>query len=324
MFRGQQTGIRLNPRARVLHAHRRDYPALDEAPSLGCSSKLGNGSLIAHNRGALADDRGHAAGRPQVNYGSIYQTWQRSSDHPSWPGQEGTTVPAKGHRPDDKIFERGTGAYPPGHPGNDIGLPGGPSGTQAPTQQKGRQGDARSSISGKVTDSSRRSTSNTTPLTSNIPVPGSAASPRSGKDGQHRLGSRDPTATPRLSSRDAPPHGGPQRSDGSDSESGSMLSLPSFSSRFGHYQQLSKMDPYDLIPAASPAAADSAERLYSDIKGEFPGLVTDFNNKWMAWTKTWFPNEKSGENPHNAAVSPLSSRYVHTSNSCSLYAFRLS
>lgn len=111
-------------RGRVLHAHRRDNPSLDYPPGLGCSSKLGHGPLIAHNRGDLTDDRGHGAGEPVVTFGSIYQYWKRSAEHPSMPGKERSQVPAKGHAPDHPIFEKGYGAYPAGHPGNDTELPG--------------------------------------------------------------------------------------------------------------------------------------------------------------------------------------------------------
>ncbi|CAA7261573.1 unnamed protein product [Cyclocybe aegerita] len=70
------------------------------------------------------------------------------------------------------------------------------------------------------------------------------------------------------------------------------------------------MNPYEQIPPPSPAAAYSAERLYSDIKKAFPGLVADFDSKWTAWTKTWFPNET----PNNSSMSPLSSRYILSSD----------
>ena len=39
------------------------------------------------------------------------------------------------------------------------------------------------------------------------------------------------------------------------------------------------MHTYDRIPDASPAAADSAEKLYSDIDTAFVGLVADFDQK---------------------------------------------
>jgi hypothetical protein len=58
------------------------------------------------------------------------------------------------------------------------------------------------------------------------------------------------------------------------------------------------MNPYDRIPNANPAAVDSAEKLYSSINNSFPSVVADFETKWKAWQKTWFP-----------ANSP-SSRYV--------------
>ncbi|KAF2456249.1 hypothetical protein BDY21DRAFT_364962 [Lineolata rhizophorae] len=62
-----------------------------------------------------------------------------------------------------------------------------------------------------------------------------------------------------------------------------------------------------VSPAASPAAADSAEKLYSDITTVFPDLIADFNNKWTAWAHTWFPNERPNEKPNSTSVSPRSS-----------------
>ncbi|KAM4064925.1 hypothetical protein HRG_012783 [Hirsutella rhossiliensis] len=57
------------------------------------------------------------------------------------------------------------------------------------------------------------------------------------------------------------------------------------------------MNPHDRIPKADPAAADSAEQLYSSINNAYPGALVDFEAKWQAWQKTWFP-----------ANSPSSSR----------------
>lgn len=48
------------------------------------------------------------------------------------------------------------------------------------------------------------------------------------------------------------------------------------------------MNPYDHIPQADPAAADSAEQLYSS-KNAYPGVLVDFEAKWQAWQKSWFP-----------------------------------
>lgn len=121
-----------NARGVVMHAHRRDHPALDAPPNLGCSSKLGAGSLIAHNRNALADTRPWGAAQPQIVYGAIYQWWQRDpTAHPTFPNNKGIEYPAAGHYPDDRIFSAGYGTYPPGHPGNTIGLPGAAANTKS-------------------------------------------------------------------------------------------------------------------------------------------------------------------------------------------------
>lgn len=113
-----------NPKAVVMHAHRRDNPNLDAAGQ-GCSSKMGNGSLIAHNRHALEDRRPWGSTNPQIMYGTIYQYWRRDpGQHPAFPGNEANVFPAPGHYPFDPIFSQGTGTYPPGHPGNNTGLPG--------------------------------------------------------------------------------------------------------------------------------------------------------------------------------------------------------
>lgn len=107
-----------------MHAHRRDNPNLDAAGQ-GCSSKMGNGSLIAHNRHALEDRRPWGSTNPQIMYGTIYQYWRRDpGQHPAFPGNEANVFPAPGHYPFDPIFSQGTGTYPPGHPGNNTGLPG--------------------------------------------------------------------------------------------------------------------------------------------------------------------------------------------------------
>lgn len=79
--------VRPNPRGIVQHAHRRDYPDLDyplpgRDHELGCSSKLGDGPLIAHSRLALEDTRPYGYGQPHVLYGSIYQYWRRTNEHP--------------------------------------------------------------------------------------------------------------------------------------------------------------------------------------------------------------------------------------------------
>lgn len=112
-----------NQDAKAQHAHRRDNPRLDSPPYRGCSSKLADGPLIAHNRGGLQDHRSFGSGNPQISYGSVYQYWRRTPEHPSFPGKEHNLVPSTGHYPDDPIFAFGYGKRPPGHPGNDLGLP---------------------------------------------------------------------------------------------------------------------------------------------------------------------------------------------------------
>lgn len=113
-----------NGQAKVMHAHRRPYPEFDGPPNRGCSSKLANGPLIAHNRWALGDARPYGSRNPRISYGSIYQHWRRTLNHPSFPGKEHNLVRPTGHYPNDPIFMSGHGRRPPGHPGNTIGLPG--------------------------------------------------------------------------------------------------------------------------------------------------------------------------------------------------------
>ncbi|KAK4166834.1 hypothetical protein QBC43DRAFT_312528 [Cladorrhinum sp. PSN259] len=155
-----------NPRAIVMHAHRRDLPALDAPPNLGCTSKLAAGALIAHNRGALADNRPWGQGSPQIVYGAIYQYWQRDpAAHPTLPGNAANEYPVPGHYPDDRIFASGYGTYPPGHPGNTIGLPGGAGNNTrgAPTGNNvaRKPASSSSSSSGNSSSGHSRSSSNT-------------------------------------------------------------------------------------------------------------------------------------------------------------------
>ncbi|RMZ83627.1 hypothetical protein DV738_g1135, partial [Chaetothyriales sp. CBS 135597] len=116
-----------NRDAKIRHAHRRFNPQLDAAPHLGCSSKLADSILVAHNRLALQDTRPYRSRNPGVRYGKIYQRWRRTADHPSHPGKEGNAILAA-HYPDDPIFQHGYGKLPPGHPDNTIGLPEPPNG----------------------------------------------------------------------------------------------------------------------------------------------------------------------------------------------------
>ncbi|KAI1346527.1 hypothetical protein F5Y01DRAFT_321665 [Xylaria sp. FL0043] len=111
----------VNPMAIVRHAHRRDHPELDAPPNLGCSSKLRDGPLIAHNRMALVDTRSSSS--ITIWYGTIYQYWRRTSEHPSFPGKRHNLRPPD-HNPQNSMFGSGWGEHPPGHPGNSRGLPG--------------------------------------------------------------------------------------------------------------------------------------------------------------------------------------------------------
>lgn len=111
-----------NREARILHAHRRDFPQLDNE-GLGCSSKMGWSTFIAHNLHALQDSRDRGARNPPIQFGSVCQHWCRNENHPSRPGRERTPIPPRGHYPDDPIFERGHGRVPAGHPGNNSDLP---------------------------------------------------------------------------------------------------------------------------------------------------------------------------------------------------------
>lgn len=267
-FREQQMGIRPNPRACVLHAHRRDNPGLDYPPGLGCSSKLGHGPLMAHNRGGLTDDRGHSAGEPVVTFGSIYQYWTRSAEHPSKPGKERSQVPAKGHAPDHPIFEKGYGAYPAGHPGNDMELPGA-------SDDDPRSGQVSASVAipeAKTEWSSINAAELSTDTGANS-IP--SASERD--EGKTPARSRVSATVATLLSSSTPL---------------SPVSPPSLLRSSTTYRQLPHMNPYDPIPPTDPAAADSAEQLYSSIKNVYPGILVDFEAKWQAWQKTWFPADK--------------------------------
>ncbi|RMD42833.1 hypothetical protein DV735_g2260, partial [Chaetothyriales sp. CBS 134920] len=59
-------------------------------------------------------------------YGTVYQWWRRTYEHPSFPGKKANLVLATGHYPDNPIYAHGYGRYPPGHPGNNLDLPRGP------------------------------------------------------------------------------------------------------------------------------------------------------------------------------------------------------
>ncbi|KAM3547478.1 hypothetical protein ARSEF4850_010004, partial [Beauveria asiatica] len=128
-----------NSNARVLHAHRRSFPELDSPPEHGCSSKLSDGPLIAHNRWALEDRRPYGSRNPRIPYGSIYQHWRRAHHHPSFPGMEHNVVNATGNYPDNPMFMYGYGKYPPGHPGNTLGLPHSYPGTQSPSSSSSKR-----------------------------------------------------------------------------------------------------------------------------------------------------------------------------------------
>ncbi|KAI0193458.1 hypothetical protein F4808DRAFT_442217 [Astrocystis sublimbata] len=115
--------LKPNPQSLIKHAHRRDYPQFDSSPHHGCSSKLGFGSFVAHNRSALEDNRSWNSRYPPVGFGTIYQHWKRSPEHFSFPGKEHNAVEWTGHFPDDPVFELGYGENPPGHQDNLKGVP---------------------------------------------------------------------------------------------------------------------------------------------------------------------------------------------------------
>lgn len=161
----------LNSNAKVRHAHRRSFPELDSPPNHGCSSKMAQGLLIAHNRWALEDARPYGSRTPSISYGSIYQYWRRTSQHPSFPGHEHNLVSATGNYPDDPIFMYGYGKYPPGHPGNTIGLPGSYAGNS------GRPKPSSSGNSKKLPPRARRNYAHVPQMKPHdqIPLPSQAA-----------------------------------------------------------------------------------------------------------------------------------------------------
>ena len=126
-----------NPLALVLHAQRRDHPNDDRPPHLGCSSKQNQGGLWLHNRHGQEDTRPWGSRRPPIKYGSIYQHWVRTPEHPSFPGMEHNIVPPTGNHPQNAIFAYGYGSKPPGHKGNNIGLPKPPPGYDDPSGPSG-------------------------------------------------------------------------------------------------------------------------------------------------------------------------------------------
>ncbi|KAK4100931.1 hypothetical protein N658DRAFT_88503 [Parathielavia hyrcaniae] len=153
-----------------MHAHRRDNAALDAPPGLGCSSKLAAGPLIVHNRLALEDRRPWVSTSPQIVYGTIYQWWQRDPRaHPTLPGNAAIAYPVPGHYPDDRVFSNGYGTYPPGHPGNTIGLPAPAGNNNAPgsttAKRPGSSGSTASTAS-KTNSSGHSRTSSGTSVSS--------------------------------------------------------------------------------------------------------------------------------------------------------------
>ncbi|GAW20235.1 hypothetical protein ANO14919_097340 [Xylariales sp. No.14919] len=102
----------------------------------------------------LVDARPYSSRAPTIQYGSLYQYWCRTPEHPSFPGQKGNTVP-RGHYPHDKIFEYGEGKNPPGHPGNDMGLPNPRHGNNQSSQSKSAGGSNTRPVAAPVQKTAR-------------------------------------------------------------------------------------------------------------------------------------------------------------------------
>ena len=265
-----------NQRAFVMHAARRDDKNMDAAPNLGCSSKMADQDLISHNREGLEDSRGYSARRPLVNYGSIYQHWKRDlARHPSFPGNEGNPYPLQGHFPDHRIFETGTGKYPPGHPGNSIGAPSLALGSRP----AGAAGDAVARVASPAAD--RQSTALPT-----RPAPGAAGATRVVSSGSIGSNGSNPSSSPHSRSV--------SKSSISSVSSGGVASLPAFKAESGKvYTKILQMLPYAKIPSPSATAVHAAMAARTSLADKDAALVKDFEAKWAAWSALWFANRTS-------------------------------
>ncbi len=235
-----------------MHAHRRDFPALDQPPNRGCSSKLAAGPLVVHNRFALTDNRNWGTGAPQIVYGSIYEWWERDpAAHPTFPANAAVQYPAPGHYPDDRIYGGGYGTYPPGHPGNTIGLPGaagnnaGGAGNNTARRPASSAGSTSNSSSGHSRNSSNTSNSST---------------------GSGAAGKRP--AAPGAPAQQAKPW--------------------VFVAASGKSYNIPLIAPYARIPAPSAAALASATKAANALNVKATeALVKAFAANWAAFTAAW-------------------------------------
>lgn len=235
-----------------MHAHRRDSRSRDEPPSRGCSSKLAAGPLIAHNRYALTDNRNWGNGNPQIVYGAIYEWWERDPNaHPTFAGNAGlgAAYPEPGHYPDDRIYAQGYGTYPPGHPGNTIGLQPPPAGNNV-------------GGGGNNTTLVRR--------------PASSASSSTASSGSHSRNSSNTSTSSgggAAGKRAAPPRPKPWV----------------FMAASGKvYDNIPLVAPYARVPAASAAAVAWATKEANalNVKAN-AGFLKDFSAAWSAFVGAW-------------------------------------
>ncbi len=239
-----------------MHAHRRDFPTLDNPPNRGCSSKLAAGPLIAHNRYALTDNRNWGAGAPQIVYGAIYECWERDpTAHPSFQANQANAYPAPGHYPDDRIYDQGYGTYPPGHPGNTMGL----------------QPPAGNNAGG---------TGNTTTLARRPASSASSASTTTNSTGGHS----------RNSSNTSNSSGGSVKTGAAGKRPAAPPPKPwVFVAASGKsYSKIPLVGPYARVPAASAAAVTAATKAAGalNVKGN-ESFLKSFSLAWAAFVAAW-------------------------------------
>ena len=246
-----------NGKALVMHAHRRDFPALDAAPNRGCSSKLAAGPLVAHNRLALADTRTWAQnGNPQIVYGAIYQWWQRDPGaHPTFAANAAIEYPVPGHHPDDRIYASGYGTYPAGHPGNTIGLPP-PAGNNNNTLgATGASLVRRPGSSASTNSSSSSTTSSHSRNSSQTSVSSGAASRKGVVAAPVKAAPRKPWVLLAASGKS--------------------------------YPNIPLIPPYARIPPASSAAVKAAAAAAGAVNKANAPLVAAFTKAWAAFLAAW-------------------------------------
>ncbi|KAK3374551.1 hypothetical protein B0H63DRAFT_252940 [Podospora didyma] len=255
-----------NPRAVVLHAHRRDNPALDAPPGWGCSSKLAKEALIIHNRHALEDDIAWPGGNPAIRYGIIYQQWKRDpTRHPSFPGNEANDYPEAGHYPDDPVFEGGPGEFPAGHPGDTNGLNlssgSGSNGASGSGTITGNQAGKTTTLASRTVTSSTRSSN--------------GSSNSSSGSSTHSRSSSQTSVTSTASSK--------------DKGKGKAATPSPFRAYSGKSYALANMPSYGKIPAPTTAAVKLAKAGYdATIKSQ-----PTFEAAWAAWIKNWNATKSS-------------------------------